>query len=71
MVDGKLHRHLDHIVARAHIGEGPTLFLELLDEMTQRLTRPLAGSILHAIGDDGDNGSGVLVVLDVIVQTRQ
>ena len=53
MVDGKLHRHLDHIVARAHIGEGPTLFLELLDEMTQRLTRPLAGSILHAIGDDG------------------
>ena len=71
MVDRELHGHLQHIVAGAHVGEGPAFFLELLDEMAQGLARPLARGVFHAVGDDGDHGCGVLVVLDEVMQARQ
>ena len=37
MIDGQLHGHLYHIVARTHVGERPALLLKLLDEFAQGL----------------------------------
>ena len=58
-------------MARTHVGECPALFLEAFDELAQGITAPFARGVLHAVGNDGDHGGGVLVILDALMQLGQ
>ena len=61
VVDVHLARHRLHVDVGADEIEGPSHFLEAVDEPHHLIHGVVGGGILHAVGDDGDDAGGVLV----------
>ena len=66
--DGDSGCHTEDIFSCADKSKHPTVFLTLIDERLNSRTGPFTGSVLVAIGDDGDEDSCVFDIPDIMTE---
>ena len=71
-IDIQIDAHLSDVLIGSHESKVPTLLLlEAADELVDLLCIVLGGSILIAIGDDGDRSNGAWVQLDLYLEAGE